>query len=281
MKIVTVESIEDLHLLAGRLDFHVFRGQAEDWEPKPRLMRVLSALGIERGNYWNRERQMFREFRSRISLYSPAVSKPASRIDECSLLQHYGAPTRFLDFSKSLYVATFFSVEDVESNSDSVVWCLNEMKIRDDAISREDVRSIDGNDQAIQYEEMRKLADGILNSEYEERKYARFLLVEPWEKNERISRQQGIFLFQPSFDLNFVDWLKSIEENSSDPVEVNAESLNKVNHDENVVKIRIPKDLRMSILAELRKMNINQETLFPGIEGFCRSLTFELSIYKS
>jgi hypothetical protein len=279
MKIVTVESIEDLHLLASRLDFHVFRGQAEDWEPKPRLMRVLSALGIERGNYWNRERQMFREFRSRISLYSPAVSKPASRIDECSLLQHYGAPTRLLDFSKSLYVATFFSVEDVESSSDSVVWCLNEMKIRDNAIPREDVWSIDGNDRAIQYEEMRKLADGILNSEYEERKSTCFLLIEPWEKNERISRQQGVFLFQPSFDLNFIDCRKSIEENSSDPVEVNAESLNKVNLDENVVKIRIPKDLRMSILANLRKMNINQETLFPGIEGFCRSLTFELSIY--
>jgi len=279
MKIVTLKSIEDLHLLAGRLGFHVFRGQAKDCDPKPRLMRVFSALGIERGNYWNRERQMFREFRSRISLYSSAVSKPASRIDECSLLQHYGAPTRLLDFSKSLYVATFFSVEDVEAKSDSVVWCLNKMKILDDAIPREDVCPSDGNEQAIQYEEMRKLADSILNSEYGERKSTPFLLIEPWEKNERISRQQGIFLFQPSFDLNFMDWVKSIEENSGDPVEVNAESLNKANHDENVVKIRIPKDFRMSILANLRKMNINQETLFPGIEGFCRSLTFELSIY--
>ena len=29
-------------------------------------------------------------------------------------MQHFGAPPRFLDFTSSIYVATFFAVEDVE-----------------------------------------------------------------------------------------------------------------------------------------------------------------------
>lgn len=52
----------------------------------------------------------------------------------------------------------------------------------------------------------------------------------------------------------------------------------KKNFDELALKIRIRRDCRMAIVQSLNQMNVNHEVLFPGIEGFCRSLYFKLSL---
>lgn len=276
MNEVTINSIEDLHLLSKRLDFHIFRGQREDWPLKPKLLRVLESFRIELGNYRNRENNMLREFQSRIGLYASIIGKPKDLLGEYSLMQHYGAPTRLLDFSNSLYIAAYFAVEDVEHKNDSFIWCINEMIVRDKIAPRDNCSAPDGNLKESQYEKMRELAKAELSTSSDDT--SGLLILQPKEKNERISRQQGLFLFSRTLAKSIEDALRQ-EYTWEDEINVRDVSYyDKVNSDELALKIRIRDDYRMDILQNLNQMNVNHETLFPGIEGFCRSLYFKLSV---
>ena len=164
MNEITIQSIDDLHMLSQRLDFHIFRGQRDVWLLKSKLFRTLEAFGIEKGNYRNRENNLIREFQSRVRLYRDVKLLPTDNLGCYGLMQHFGAPTRFLDFTSSIYVAAFFAVEDVEHKKDSFVWCLNEMMIRDSIVPRENINALDGNNKEAQYEAMREIASNWLSS---------------------------------------------------------------------------------------------------------------------
>jgi hypothetical protein len=82
---------------------------------------------------------------------------------------------------------------------------------------------------------------------------------EPEMANERIVAQQGCFLI-PS---------------------TNYETLNQILdyygvYGKECIRFLIPKHLRYSGIKRLKQMNINSATLFPGIDGFCRSLKFQV-----
>ena len=272
MKRLTINSEGDVHLLATRLDFHVFRGQKQDWPVQSRLARVLQSLGCESENWKNRENNIIREFASRIHLYEHSPIDQADKLGCCSLMQHYGAPTRLIDFTASFYVALFFAVEDVEYTGDSVVWCLNEMKIRDKAIPRESVSAPDGNERQYQYDEMRKQATGVLASDSQPE--GGLLLIEPAQKNQRLSRQQGCFLFPKQIDQDLSGILASDFSCDASENDCSVSDFTGANHDKVALKVIIPSKLRRDLLpGMLWRMNINHEVLFPGIDGFCKSMT--------
>lgn len=206
MNEVTINSIEDLHLLSKRLDFHIFRGQREDWSLKPKLLRVLESFEIEPGNYKNRENNMLREFQSRIGLYVSIIPKPKDLLGEYSLMQHYGAPTRLLDFSHSLYIAAYFAVEDVTHKEDSIIWCINEWMVLNKTAPLDNCSAADGNLKESQYEKMRELAKSEFSTSSD--KTSGLLILQPREKNERISRQQGLFLFSRTLSESIEDALR-------------------------------------------------------------------------
>jgi hypothetical protein len=191
-------------------------------------------------------------------------------------MQHFGAPTRFLDFTESIYVAAFFTVEDVEHKKDSFIWCINEMMIRDSMAPRENYNPPDGNNKEAQYEAMREIARNCLSSM--DSKESKFLILDPREKNERISRQQGLFVCP----LNISDSIENIlirTYRCKDTFEqVPVANYNKVNADVLVLRIRIPFNLRQNILKNLNKMNVNHEVLFPGLDGFCKSMYLHVSL---
>lgn len=276
MNEITIQSVEDLHLLSKRLDFHIFRGQRENWPLKPKLLRILESFGIEYGNYKNRENNLLREFQSRIGLYASDIGKPNDLLGEYSLMQHYGAPTRLLDFSKSIYLAAFFAVEDVEHKEDSFIWCINEMIVRDKFVPRDRFNASDGNVKEAQYKKMQNCAEARLSASAD--RASGFLILKPREKNERISRQQGLFLFPLSLTESIEDALAEVYRCEKEIANVDVSYYDKVNTDEVALRIRIQSSCRMNILQSLNQMNINNETLFPGIEGFCRSLYYKLSV---
>lgn len=43
-------------------------------------------------------------------------------------------------------------------------------------------------------------------------------------------------------------------------------------HSHKLVKVIVPKALKAQLLSRLFKMNISAQSLFPGIDGYCRSL---------
>lgn len=273
--IVQVKDISDLFVLAERLDFHVFRGQGQDWEIKSRLARILEKLKVEVGNYKNREHNIIDEFKARIELYRDFNINTKDYVECCSLIQHYGGPTRLIDFTDSFFVALFFAVENVELTHDAIVWGFADFILSDIDRRDEPLKPRFGNFRKAHHEEMVEKANQIFNNE--EEKEAGLLVVRPKRKNERLSRQQGLFLMQKNMQMSFMDninkdFSKNFKENAK---EMSISELNAHHYNSFVIKIIIPARLKSFIRTELLRMNINHETLFPGIEGFCKSLVFK------
>ncbi len=273
--IIRVKDISDIFVLAERLDFHVFRGQGQDCEIKSRLARILEKLEIEEGNYKNREHNIIDEFKARIELYRDFNVNTKDYVECCSLIQHYGGPTRLIDFTDSFFVALFFAVENIESAYDAAIWGFAEHILSDIYSRKESLKLSFGNIRKVQCEKMVEKANQIFKIEKE--KEDGLLVVRPMRKNERLSRQQGLFLMQKNIKISFMDNLnkgfsRDFENNAK---EVTLSDLNGIHYCVFVIKIIIPARLKSFIRTELLRMNINHETLFPGIEGFCKSLVFK------
>jgi hypothetical protein len=78
---------------------------------------------------FERERRLITRFRQRSIAYWPA-GYPQSDWEQLFAMQHFGVPTRLLDWSENLFVAAHFALSDLRfaDNPDigpPVVWCLD------------------------------------------------------------------------------------------------------------------------------------------------------------
>jgi hypothetical protein len=193
-------------------------------------------------------------------------------------MQHYGVPTRLLDFTKSPFIALYFAVRDVLMDKDAAVWAVMPHNVR--IISLKRIREKDeklvkaiGKLQNPFREFIREplftkwfMAD-LQAAEHHEiiRHHEIILDVEPQMMNKRLTVQQGLFFVSGSscrtFEETLIDLLNELQQDM--PKEATDPSL---------AKIIIPKHLRLPLLKELELMNINASSLFEGLEGFARFL---------
>jgi hypothetical protein len=199
------------------------------------------------------------EFNSKIHLLSDQISSADDDFSKLSLLQHYGAPTRIVDFTLSQFIALYFSLAESSEVKESVVYAINATSVwlkNQEIISNIiekmkdhprywDLIRLSANDE---YEEVIKL-----NNKENNEKLEILRLHSPKKKNLRIVAQQGCFLI-PSYPLCDVEKLlnKEYSDNAND-----------------VVKITYPRDWCYDIYKYLIKNNISGETLFTGFEGYC------------
>lgn len=97
-----------------------YRGQKNDCPPLP---------GILRKPRYN-EFEITRTFRNRASSFEYRNFPETGRLDKwLFLMQHYGTPTRLLDWSESLLVSIFIALMDFDPDKDKetrpTVWVLN------------------------------------------------------------------------------------------------------------------------------------------------------------
>ena len=91
--------------------------------------------------------------------------------------------------------------------------------------------------------------------------------IDPVEINERVSAQQGLFLWKLFEETPFFDQILMTmmihPEITSRPV---------------VRKLEVGRDHRVKFLGKLREKKIHRASLFPGLDGFCQSLKHDLEI---
>jgi hypothetical protein len=175
-------------------------------------------------------------------------------------MQHHGAPTRLLDFTRSPYVATYFAVEDVSEESSCVVWAIDEAWCGRRA-------------------EVLLKAGGVLDGKRcRDDAYVfcwLYLHDDEWpvcraaapagvmRMSQRQIAQQALFLVPGDLSCSLEDNLRSTAESDADLRE-------------HVKCYQIPASQKAEILRDLRLMNISRASLFPGLDGFAQSLKYSL-----
>lgn len=113
----------------------IFRGQGNSaWELSngterdimpPPFFTEDARIGFER-RWFERERENVKIFQDRFDSFFRGRARPTSMVGWLALMQHYGVPTRFLDFSYSLDVAMYMSTQErVRVNGAFSVWAVD------------------------------------------------------------------------------------------------------------------------------------------------------------
>lgn len=279
---IIVDSWNDALSLSDKITNKVsswaFRGQSdESWELSTKFEREAKKYQCD--PYWfkNREKYILQDFQRRAHHYVQNLPKSENYIEWLSLLQHYGGPTRLLDFTYSFYVALFFAVET--SSVDSAIWAVNINKLIEQLSKITDYNLIE---KEHTFESVIERNNHWAETVIKDRRNNDIVyLVEPFQQHERISIQQGLFLFPGNIEKPFESNICSVFEfDFKDLSTKNALNLKFSEIDDfdfsdiSVIKIVIPFSLHSKALVELYKMNVTAATLFPGLDGFARSLSF-------
>jgi hypothetical protein len=250
-----------------------FRGHAiADWRLEATLERattqlVLALLGT--GAYFSRERlkpgdhekEILLEFQRGAHQYITPTPADDEIVDWLALMQHHGAPTRLLDWTRSPYVALYFALERAQPKDRSAIWAIDRHwmdRASARAMKKHDRRCPDPSD-------FKGMCQYINRMLFKPNNPAVIVPVNPVRMNDRMTAQQGHFLCNlshgESFDVTLFTMLRTSRTRT--PA---------------VKKLIVEQEQRIEMLKELRRMNLHSASLFPGLDGFARSLAIHLEI---
>lgn len=206
-----------------------------------RLESTLIRLG---GNYAELERHLLRNFRK---YAHRRVVERDSLWHWLAVAQHYGLPTRLMDWTYSPFAALHFATADIDKfDRDGVVWGANYLRTHQlvpDALAVQLLR------EGANVFTVEMLSQGVQSLEQLDalcpRPFALFL--EPPSIDDRIINQFGFFSILSDPHIAMDDWLAE--------------------HPGLARKIVIPAALKWEIRDKLDQSNVTERVLFPGLDG--------------
>src|ERR1035438_770590 len=103
-----------------------FRGQVDySWGLQTKLGRTLEKVGNPNLNAIAFESSMIGAFKREYSAHSESRPHDADLLGWLARMQHYGAPTRLLDWTLSPQIALYFACRDLDKDTDGAVWLFN------------------------------------------------------------------------------------------------------------------------------------------------------------
>jgi hypothetical protein len=215
-----------------------YRGHSQSqYKLLPGLLRHKNGL--------KHERNMYAIFRQEGASLLPNTN---DSLELLALMQHYGMPTRLLDWTESLYVALYFAVMSklswaVEHPS---IWILNPFRLNFKSMRQNVV--FDQDDKLnIDYYESAKLKQWPFSTPV--------AIAAPW-RNSRVLAQRGFFTLHG-------DDVRPIEESAPECVK----------------RIDIPQHLVREIIRVLSHSTTNSFTMFPDLTGLSEKLKRQFKIF--
>ncbi len=246
-----ISKITNLHNNSGltqETTFLWFRGQSnQKWKLEP---------SIYRSEYWKYlEREAVRDF----ELFTNKLihREPANQLEWLFLMQHYGLPTRLLDWTESHLVALYFSVLDYSDTCDGAVWIIDPWSLNIATYGQKAIPTSSNEKLVAEY----TLGDPNLV----EREVSGTLpvAIRPARNSERIISQKGTFTIHGK---NTKSLDKIIEEHNSN-------GKNKISLNKEI----IDGTCKLKILKELYLAGISYSVLFPEIQGICNDIKIRYS----
>ncbi|MBY8877380.1 FRG domain-containing protein [Streptomyces sp. PLK6-54] len=219
-----------------------FRGHSDfTWGLTPGLHRW------PKGAY--HERELVRDF----AIHSPRFldHAPASGLGRLAVMQHYGMPTRLLDWTESYLVALWFAVEGPGHGGDAALWAMRPAYLNRETLG----------EHSIPPEGDSRLRDHVLpdpETRIRTVRASRPAAFRPVRTSARIVAQRGTF---------------TVHGADQRPLDVILEELHgTATKGMQAAKLRIPADSRHEILTELRFAGITDSTVFPELSGISREI---------
>jgi len=251
MDTVTIDSWKSFVACADELDDWAFRGHRAAQQPLvSSLCRRLTQFCPDKSQWPQREARALRIFRRKAHIYLAERSVLEDDLRCLAMMQHHGAPTRLLDFTKSPFVAAFFALEGAVE--DAAIYALNTPALWNavpnfDASLTRDVIDPRRGDNFARY--------------FATNKHPLLWCGEPAEMGRRLVAQSGLFVVPGQLDLTLEQILSHYA--SQEPL---------------LKKIVMPHGLREQVMHALYRMNITHATLFPDLDGLARSIAYELEV---
>jgi hypothetical protein len=180
---LVAEEMRHLEEFAEKYSGWLFRGQrSPDWNLETSLERTAKRCGVPKTEY---EQECFREFQRHAGSYSVRVPRELSdTLEWLALMQHFGAPTRLLDFTYSFWIALFFAFETTDQ--DCAVWALDPDSL--------------GSTEGRNFNEV--LAKNIATGHGKD---SSLYSDVPFFTNDRLAIQKGTFVFSLDMEQRFHD----------------------------------------------------------------------------
>lgn len=243
-----------------------FRGEDSlEYELIPKLCRIMNGNMLLE-NKLRYEYDAIDYFRERAGHYLPANQLPENPWDIgewLALMQHYGAATRLLDWTASIYVAIYFAVHNKPKETGSV-WVINNRALRDSMPGYD--YGLDENDEVEKRAYTDKEAFVKLGIKVDQ---PIIKVFEPTCRTERISAQHSVLSYCHRQDANHGQLIgKKLM-----TVYPLTDDLYKDNFDKQLWRFEISPGLKTHLRRHLPKLGISAITLFPDLDGLGRAVT--------
>lgn len=225
-----------------------FRGQQRaHWGLSPKLYREYGDYRSIRNDCV--EDEIREEFATRAPNLSEAPIKGGSW-DWYFLMQHFGAPTRLLDWSEGALIALYFAVRDNPGYYDAAVWVLDPYELNKRSIGLEEV--IPPSEPGVTARDQKRI-EAWLPARFSRRSKlpGTPVAVYPTHTMRRISAQRSCFTIHGE----------------------DGAGLDKLEGSRCLVKIVIPSDKVSRIRRELETSGIDEATIFPDLDGLGRTVS--------
>lgn len=218
-----------------------FRGQSDySWGLVPSVQR-------KDGMGKNYEQYISTNFMIHTMRLNPNAPQQYDRASWLTLMQHYGLPTRLLDWSESPLVALYFALSgDEDAKTDAAVWVLNPMKLNKKVGYGEYVPP-------ISYDSLRGDLEGAF-SDHDKDDYElqnRIIACHGVGCDLRMYVQQSDFTIHSTTER--LDQILKLDESC-----------------DYFYKICIPQKIRKKLLVQLDAMGFHESSIYPDMEHIAK-----------
>jgi hypothetical protein len=225
-----------------------FRGHRDEtWLLKPLIYR--------RDYNHELEREMLRDFRANAAEF--LEHKERSDIDWLFLAQHYGLPTRLLDWSENPLVALYFACQGYKGHIDGCVWALNPWELNKTNLGAQTVPPTDA---AIITKYLVNISDAAIPRNVTAEHPIAF---RPFHRFRRSNAQSGMFTIHGTR-------MQGIEKSNFFR-----------NKDACLIRAIIPANRKFHIIKDLYNIGIHHGSLFHSIESSIETIKFRYSDFMT